>query len=471
MPSSSQADPDYVPESTTEDTSTQHTKADANEYDDEEDDDEENTDNNIQEIVFYFPPPPRPVPTFVRPSKRPRFEDSLSKEERVYFERLTRDEKKKIIQSNEELVATTSTSEVPLRFKVLNSDMSQAAKRIILTKLDHIQQMNGGSSEYFKLRNWMNAAMRLPLGKYHTLPVSSADPVDKVATFLRDMKHTLDSTVYGHKDTKDQVIRIFAQWISNPGSKGNVIGIHGPMGCGKTSLIKDGICKALNIPFGFIALGGASDGSFLDGHSFTYEGSSYGKIAEVLMKAGVMNPIIFFDELDKISQTSRGEEVTGILMHLTDSSQNEHFADKYFGELELDLSKALIVFSYNDESLVNPILKDRMVTIGVNGYSKKEKITIAQRHLLPALCQQFSIAHDVDVTFSKDVIEYIIQRVAAEDGVRNLKRGLEAILSWINLSRYKLDDAISFPFEVKRAHVDSCIKAVAEPPVIHSMYM
>jgi ATP-dependent Lon protease len=112
-----------------------------------------------------------------------------------------------------------------------------------------------------------------------------------------------------------------------------------------------------------------------------------------------------------------------------------------------------------------------MVTIGVNGYSKKEKITIAQRHLLPALCQQFSIAHDVDVTFSKDVIEYIIQRVAAEDGVRNLKRGLEAILSWINLSRYKLDDAISFPFEVKRAHVDSCIKAVAEPPVIHSMYM
>jgi ATP-dependent Lon protease len=458
-------DPDYEPDEDEDNTS--------DEYEEEnEEDEEDESDKNIiiyfDQFVRNFPPPPPPR------AKRSRFEEGLSNEEALYFKDLPEDKKQKVLDNENQLrISTDKETKIPLKFKILESDMDPSAKRLLLSKLDHFQRMNEGSSEYFKLRNWLNAASRLPLGIYNKLPVSHADPVSQIAEFLTSMRTTLDTTVYGHAETKDHIMRIFAQWIANPSSKGNVIGIQGPMGCGKTSLVKDGICKALGMPFGFIALGGAADGSFLDGHSFTYEGSMYGKVAEVLMKTGVMNPIFFFDELDKISQSHRGEEVTGILMHLTDSSQNERFNDKYFAEIDLDLSKALVIFSYNDESLVNPILKDRMITVRVSGYTRKDKIKIATKHLIPSILAQFGLC-STDVIFTPQSIERIIERVAEEDGVRNLKRGIETIVSWLNISRFVNVGNIAFPFEVTESHVDKQLKMAScntrsHPP--HSMYL
>ena len=134
-----------------------------------------------------------------------------------------------------------------------------------------------------------------------------------------------NTNVYGHKNSKEQIIRIIAQWVSNPSLKGNCIGIHGSPGVGKTKLIKDGLCKALDLPFVFIPFGGVNDSSYLTGHSFTYEGAIHGKIADSLMKANCMNPIIYFDELDKISDSYRGLEIINTLIHLTDSTQMIHF--------------------------------------------------------------------------------------------------------------------------------------------------
>ena len=280
--------------------------------------------------------------------------------------------------------------------------MDAITKQIVISKIDEFNMMSPHSSEYFKSRRWLNEISRLPLGVYHKLPIAnnastSGGPstsgtvnlTTEYASFLTRVNNTLNETVYGHVEAKDQVLRILAQWITNPGSRGHCIGIQGPMGVGKSSLVKDGISKALNIPFAFIALGGASDGSFLDGFSVTYEGSTYGKIAEMLMKAQCMNPIIFFDELDKVSHSSRGDEIIGILTHLTDSVQNEKFNDKYFGEIDLDLSKCLFVFSYNDENLINPILRDRMIQIHVKGYSTQDKLQIAKNYLLPSIMKQY----------------------------------------------------------------------------------
>ena len=102
------------------------------------------------------------------------------------------------------------------------------------------------------------------------------------------------------------------------------------MGNGKTTLLKNGLAKVLKRPFEMIQLGGASDSSFLAGHSFTYEGSQYGRIVDILIKTKTLNPIIYFDELDKISMTEKGKEIIGILTHITDPSQNQHYQDKYF---------------------------------------------------------------------------------------------------------------------------------------------
>ena len=217
-------------------------------------------------------------------------------------------------------------------------------------------------------------------------------------------------------------------------------------------------------------MGGNSDGSFLEGHSYTYEGSSWGKIVQILMECKSMNPVIYFDELDKVSDTPRGEEIIGILTHLTDISQNTEFHDKYFSELSFDLSKCLFIFSYNDESKVNPILRDRMYRVETKGYSTKEKMIIAKDYLLPKIRKQVNFK-DEDLIVSDEAIDHLITNTCYtmnEDGVRNLKRCLEVIHTKLNLFRLvssdnknkitdiKLD--VQFPFTVLKEHIDIIIK-------------
>jgi ATP-dependent Lon protease len=283
----------------------------------------------------------------------------------------------------------------------------------------------------------------------------------------------MESAIYGHEEAKLQIMQFVSSWIANPKANGNVLSIHGPPGTGKTSLIKDGVAKALERPFHFITLGGATDASFLDGHSYTYEGSTWGKIADVLMQSKYMNPIIYFDELDKVSETPKGEEIIGVLTHLTDTTQNMQFHDKYFSEIrEFDLSKCLFIFSYNDESKINPILLNRMYVIQTKGYDTKEKMVIARKYLLPKISQQVRNKPE-DIVLSDDILNHIItdtRLTLKEDGVRNLKRCLEIIYTKLNLYRvmskgnaffqkYKdIPKDIEFPVEITRQHLNLLIK-------------
>ena len=389
-----------------------------------------------------------------------QFVQNMNTEEYMYWDNLSSNDKKILIDEDAELSKNKSSGNVPLRFKVLRSNMDYRTKQQILGKIDGFNSSHEGSSEHVKMRNWLSAVSRLPLGVHKTLPVNPTDSQPVIAEFIQDTRRTMDATVYGHSEVKDQIMRLVAQWVSNPTSKGNCIGLQGPPGVGKTQIVKHGIAQALSLPFGFIALGGSSDGSFLDGHGFTYEGSTYGKIADILMKSGAMNPIILFDELDKVSNTSRGEEIIGILTHLTDPTQNDRFCDKYFADIDLDMSKALFIFSYNDETVINPILKDRMITINVPGYDSKEKMVIARDYLLPDILKQHNLS-SADIIIPDDVIMSVIRAVSAEKGVRNLKRGLEAIVSSINMNRYIPEDKQDKP---KLPTQDPTGVAAPQPP-------
>jgi ATP-dependent Lon protease len=263
-------------------------------------------------------------------------------------------------------------------------------------------------------------------------------------------------------------MQMLGQLITNPKAIGSAIAIHGPPGTGKTSLVKEGISKILNRPFSFIALGGATDSSFLEGHSYTYEGSLWGKIVQILIDSKCMNPVIYFDELDKISETPKGEEIAGILTHLTDTSQNSQFHDKYFADIDFDLSKCLFIFSYNDESKVNPILKDRMYRIQTKGYNQKQKTAISSNYLLPKIREQVKFTKE-DIVIPDLTINYIIDsHCGKEDGVRNLKRCLEIIYTKLNLYRLMKPGSnlfeedmslkVEFPFVVTKDVVDKLIK-------------
>lgn len=319
--------------------------------------------------------------------------------------------------------------------KLKDFEIFKKYEELVLKKVNTLSSSDSDNGEYHKLKNWVDTFVNIPFNKYSNLPITINDGIENCHEFMSNCKNTLNDVVYGMNDAKIQIMQMIGQWIANPNAIGTAIAIKGPMGTGKTTLIKDGISKILNRPFNLLALGGATDSSYLEGHSYTYEGSVWGKIVDILLQSKTSNPIIFFDELDKVSDTPKGEEITGILTHLTDTTQNTNFHDKYFSEIDFDLSKTLFIFSYNDESKINPILLDRMYKISVKGYDVKDKIVIAKRYLLPKIYEQINFNKE-DIIIDDDMIKYIIENYTeSEDGVRNLKRCLEIIFTRLNLFR------------------------------------
>jgi len=384
-----------------------------------------------------------------------------------FYDKLEISQQKKIIKELREINKITRI-EKPYRLTLLESDMPVIFKAAAMKKISSLRYMEQGSGEYYKIKNWVDTFMRIPFSEYRHLPVSINDGVNTCHEFMANAQKTLNDAVYGLNDAKMQIMQMLGQFVTNPKAIGSAIAIHGPPGTGKTSLVKEGISKILNRPFAFIALGGATDSSFLEGHGYTYEGSTWGKIVQILIDSKCMNPVIYFDELDKISDTPKGEEIAGILTHLTDTSQNSQFHDKYFSEIDFDLSKCLFIFSYNDESKVNPILKDRMYRIQTKGYNQKQKTTISNSYLLPRIREQVKFSEE-DIIIPEQILHYIIEHhCLKEDGVRNLKRCLEIIYTKLNLYRLMRPDSnifeedmtlkVTFPFTVTKDIVDKLIK-------------
>lgn len=357
--------------------------------------------------------------------------------------------------------------DMPFRISLMNLNIPVNYKSIALRKMSTLDSMEPGTNEYYKMKQWVDTFMQIPFDKYAKLPITIDDGIDKCHEFMEKSKQTLDDAVYGMNDVKIQIMQMIGQWITNPDAIGTAIAIKGPMGTGKTTIVKDGISKILGREFAFIALGGATDSSVLEGHSYTYEGSTWGKIVDILVQCKTMNPVIYFDELDKISDTARGAEIASILTHLTDTSQNSQFHDKYFSEIELDLSKCMFIFSYNEEEKVNRILRDRMYRISTRGYKLNEKKIIADKYLLPKILEQLKFKSD-EVTIPENVMKHIIEKYTDnEEGVRNLKRCLETIFRKLNLFKlmkpgtniFEADIKlkVEFPFTMTNEHVDKVI--------------
>lgn len=389
-----------------------------------------------------------------------------------YFKnKLSHKEQVKIMKDLKEINKCV-INDKPYRLSLLQLNIPSKHKATVMQKINMMRSMEPGDSEYHKLKMWIDTFMRIPFNVYKDLSISMNDGLDNCNEFMKNAKKTLDECTYGLDDAKMQIMQLVGQWITNPQAMGTAIAIYGPKGTGKTSLSKDGISKIFGREFAFVSLGGSGDSSYLEGHSYTYEGSTWGKIVQILIESKCMNPIIYFDELDKVSDSPRGQEIIGILTHLTDTSQNNQFKDKYFSEVDFDLSRCLFIFSYNDENAVNPILRDRMYRIQTKGYDVKEKIIIAKKYLLPKIREQVNFKEG-DIIIPDDVIQYIVSNTKLtqnEEGVRNLKRCLEIIHTKLNLFRlmHNTEDIgilgknvklnVEFPYTVTKNDVDIFIK-------------
>jgi hypothetical protein len=378
--------------------------------DDEDEDEDEDEDAAMEDIMEMY-----------------------NDEEMDYYQSLGEEDQQRVT-SREIAVRDFDRKAVPLRFRILDMSIDMRLKALIIQKINTLAGLEYGSGEYSKLMGYINALSRIPLGVDRQLPLRAGESSnEEIGAFLTNAQRALDEAIYGQQDIKKQFLLTIAKWIANPEAKGLVIGIVGSPGCGKTLLIKEGLCKALGLPFAFIPIGGANDASFLDGHSFTYEGSMWGRISDALMAAGCMNPVLCFDELDKVADNHRGNEIFNVLTHMTDVTQNDSFCDKYFFELPLDVSRSVMVFTFNDESKIPLILKDRMTIMRAKSYSTADKLAIIDSFIIPRALAAHGMSPG-DIRFDPATLRGMVLESESE-GMRDLKRQVECVISNINMLR------------------------------------
>jgi len=370
----------------------------------------------------------------------------LSREERLYFQSLSTEEQRELAQLLETYRKETSTG-VPLRFRVLQSRLPDDLKHRIVVKLDR-QAETHSSSEVLKYGQWVDCLLQLPLSE---LVVPQPTVVLDVA--MRKGKEHLDRVIFGHRDAKVAILERFYLWLVNPLATQRPLALSGVPGNGKTSLIREGLAAVMARPFAFISLGGSTDASYLLGHGYTYEGSLPGRIVENLVQAKCSNPIFYFDELDKCSATPKGEEIVNVLVHLTDPVQADRFRDRYVGGLDIDLGRALCVFSFNDSRLISPVLLDRLQIVETDRFDAKAQIDIALGHLLPQILKERNL--EKDKVFVEPSALQVLLRNTEASGVRPLKAILEQVVTKCCLYADTQDAEFLLPLKPDNVQLDN----------------
>jgi endopeptidase La len=357
---------------------------------------------------------------------------------------LMKDELKKI--------QSLSMEDIDLKKQIL------ALKNMPLTiksyAFEKIEEMKSSNNEYYKQLMYVKTLIKFPWPSQNDdlLFEDLNTNLNKRKKFISQIELNLKNLTYGHLEAKKTILLTLCKWITNPNSSGNVIALAGPPGVGKTLLAKS-IGNALDIPFVQITLGGQNDGELLHGHGYTYSGSQPGMIVKKMIDSGKSRCIMYFDELDKAcSKHGSTNEITSILIHLTDPNMNKSFQDRFFQGIDFPLDKVIMIFSYNDSNLIDPILLDRFKEIEIKPYSSKDKISIVKSFMLDEVCKNIGLS-DIIFEISDNDLYYLIDKFTIEAGVRNLKRKLENILLHLNVDRLYERNKFSDP-NTKKITID-----------------
>ncbi len=280
-------------------------------------------------------------------------------------------------------------------------------------ELSRLKSTSSSSSEGNLIKSYLDWVFNIPWNK------QTKENIDIIKA-----REVLDNEHYGLEDVKDRIIEYLAVKQISKNSKGPILCLVGPPGVGKTSIAKS-IAHSTNRKYSRISLGGMKDEAEIRGHRKTYVGAIPGRVAYALKDAKTMNPLVLFDEIDKISSSYKGEP-SDALLEVLDSEQNKTFRDNYL-ELDMDLSKVMFIATANSLETIPRALLDRMEIIEVSGYTYEEKFNIAKNHLIPKVFDEIGIKYD-KVEFKEDAINEIIEGYTRESGVRGLERNLNSII-------------------------------------------
>lgn len=292
----------------------------------------------------------------------------------------------------------------------LNAD--KETKEKIKKEIQRFKGMPGGSQEANVLRTYIETVLEMPWKKV------SRDNQDIVHA-----KEILEEDHYGLEKVKDRVLEFLAVRALTKKGTSPILCLVGPPGTGKTSIARS-VARALGKKYVRISLGGIHDEAEIRGHRKTYVGAMPGRIADAMRQAGVSNPLMLLDEIDKVSADYRGD-VSSALLEVLDGEQNVKFRDHYL-EIPLDLSGVLFIATANDASTIPRPLLDRMEVIEVSSYTENEKFHIAKKYLIPKQLERNGLTEEM-LSFSDKVLEKIIHNYTREAGVRNLERRIGEI--------------------------------------------
>jgi len=338
---------------------------------------------------------------------RGRVKTQMEKTQREYY----LNEQLKAIQKELGEIEDGKDETSSLSKSILKAKMPKEVQKKCMSELKKLKNMSPMSAEATVVRNYLDWMIDIPWFKK-----------DQVDIDLNKALKILDEDHYGLEKIKERIIEFLAVQKRMEKIKGPILCLVGPPGVGKTSLGKS-IAKATNRQFVRMSLGGIRDEAEIRGHRRTYIGSLPGKIIQMMKKAGTKNPLILFDEIDKVGNDYRGDPSSALLEAL-DPEQNTTFNDHYL-EVDYDLSDVMFVTTANTINILPPLL-DRMEVIRIPGYTEDEKINIANKFLLPKQIKQNGIK-DGEFELSDGTIKEVIRNYTRESGVRNLEREISKI--------------------------------------------
>ena len=295
---------------------------------------------------------------------------------------------------------------------IMELKLDEKSKEKLLKEADKLTKLPPSSQEAFVIKNYLDTVLDLPWGKYTKAKLS----MEKAETVL-------EKDHYGLKKVKERILEFLAVYMLNPEIKGQIICLAGPPGIGKTSIAKS-IAKAMGRKYARVSLGGVRDEADIRGHRKTYVGAMPGRIITAISQAGSANPLILFDEIDKLCSDIKGDPSSAML-EVLDAEQNNAFRD-HFIEVPFDLSKAVFITTANNVGAIPAPLLDRMEVIELPSYTAEEKFHIAKEHLIPKQLKEHGLKAS-QLKISDDAIDELIQYYTKEAGVRSLERSIASL--------------------------------------------
>ena len=345
----------------------------------------------------------------IRNNIREKTHDELNQQQRKYF----------LQQQIKNLQAEmgnheSSPEKQKLLMKAENKKWSEEIEELFYDELDKLDQISPQSSDYNVHLSYLQTLVDLPWGEYTPKDIN-----------IERAEKILNRDHYAMEKAKERILEYIAVLSLKENPQAPILCLYGPPGVGKTSLGKS-IADALKRKYVRISLGGLHDEAEIRGHRRTYIGAMPGRIIKGMQKAGSSNPVFILDEIDKVTQSTHNGDPASALLEVLDPEQNKAFHDNYL-DCDYDLSRVMFIATANELNTIPKPLLDRMEIIELSGYITEEKIEIAKRHFVPKEKENVGLA-GTGISFSKQALEYIIEKYTRESGVRQLEKQINKAL-------------------------------------------